>query len=84
MRSRTLYRIDYRLRAERRLGELLKDTVDHKGGDAATVLQLATALPEGISRTLNHITTRKIWKVSVHRYLSLIVLQGTWAMRKAH
>lgn len=44
----------YQLRAERKAGEWLADNVDHKGGDANTLLQDETALPDGIDRNESH------------------------------
>ncbi len=38
-----------KVRAERRLGELLDETIEHKGGDADTLSHRGSALPEGIS-----------------------------------
>ena len=32
------------------MGEMLRETVRHEGGDANTVYQRGTALPKGISR----------------------------------
>jgi len=51
-----LYQVpELKLRAERRLGELLEETVDHTGGgNRKSVSQVATPildLPEGITRT---------------------------------
>ena len=44
-----LYQVpELKLRAERRLGELLKDTVEHEGGTAAVVSN--RLLPEAVSR----------------------------------
>jgi len=45
---------EYKRQAERKLGGLLEETVDHKGGDSKTLLEAQTALPEGISRSNSH------------------------------
>ncbi len=45
-----LYQVpEPKLRCERGLGELLRDTVDHEGGKAAALS--SKLLPEGIDRT---------------------------------
>ena len=44
-----LYQVpELKLRAERRLGELLKETVEHEGGKVAALSN--NLLPEGVSR----------------------------------
>ncbi len=43
--------LDIRLRAERRIGELLADTVQHQGG---TVASSNRGLPEGVEKTQSH------------------------------
>ena len=42
---------ELKLHVERRLGDMLAETVSHKGGDAKTLSHDATALPEGITRS---------------------------------
>ena len=36
------------------MGEMLRETVRHEGGDANTLLHDVTAIPEGISRIQSH------------------------------
>ena len=42
---------DLKLRAERRLGQLLGETVRHEGGRPSKQSHAATVLPDGISKT---------------------------------
>jgi len=45
------FRQPSQLKAERKAGSWLDENVTHEGGDATTLSQDATALPDGITRT---------------------------------